>query len=279
MSEHPVVACYRGLESAGAVQLGAQLARALGEPLVLAAAYPYEPACLSARALPAEDNARRASAAHAALHRARTFAGAGIEVREEVVPADGIAHTLVALARGVDAGMIVVGRDTTGHVMRSLLARAPCLIAVAAQSIPQARTDPLTRIGVAYDGSRTAQCALLAAAQLALAVDARLVLLTAGPTREQAAAWLHVARLSVQTRADPESRELVGGAPAQLTAASADLDLLVCGSRGRGRALGTVLGSVSAHLVTHAQCPVLVVPPTVVGSDADRLGFISAAAA
>ena len=50
MSEHPVVACYRGRDSAAAVQLGALLAGALDEPLVLAHAYRSEPFALSARA-------------------------------------------------------------------------------------------------------------------------------------------------------------------------------------------------------------------------------------
>lgn len=36
-------------------------------------------------------------------------------------------------------------------------------------------------------------------------------------------------------------------------------DLIVVGSRGRGPATSAVLGSVSAHLVDHAACPVLVV--------------------
>lgn len=80
MSEHPVVACYGGLDSADAVALGAQLARALGQPLILARAYSYDPVSLSARATRSPDNARRASAATTALRRARAFAGTDIEV-------------------------------------------------------------------------------------------------------------------------------------------------------------------------------------------------------
>ena len=50
MTEHPVIACYRGLDSADAVGLGAILARALDEPLVLACAYDYEAVGFSAGA-------------------------------------------------------------------------------------------------------------------------------------------------------------------------------------------------------------------------------------
>ena len=39
-------------------------------------------------------------------------------------------------------------------------------------------------------------------------------------------------------------------------------DLLVVGSRGRGAARSTVLGSVALHCVTHAHCPVVVVHPS-----------------
>lgn len=42
-------------------------------------------------------------------------------------------------------------------------------------------------------------------------------------------------------------------------AAESFVDLIVVGSRGRGPVASAVLGSVSAHLVDHARCPVLVV--------------------
>ena len=143
MSEHPVIAGYRGLDSADAVGLGALLARALGEPLVLASAYRYEPAALSARALPAPDNARRAEAAAIALQRARDFAGPGIDVREAVIPSAGTTDALIALARDRDACMLVLGRDTHGRVTRSLIPRAPCPVAVAPLSVPLPRAARL----------------------------------------------------------------------------------------------------------------------------------------
>lgn len=277
MSAHPVVACYRGLDSADAVQLGALLAGALDESLVLATAYRYEPVGLSARAQPT-DNIRRADAAQAALRRARAFAGKDVEIREEVVPATGIATALTALARDVDACLLVLGRDTRGKITRSLVPRAPCPVAVAPLSVPLPRLGPPERIGIAYDGSPTAQWALVAATQLAVSTGARLVLLAVGPTSEHAATWLHVAQLSLGRKVDHETRALVGEPARTLAQESADLDLLICGSRGRGRPLSTILGSVSAHLVEHAECPVIVVPPGVWRSDSGPLGISSAAA-
>jgi nucleotide-binding universal stress UspA family protein len=56
--------------------------------------------------------------------------------------------------------------------------------------------------------------------------------------------------------------EILSGDPAEaLAAASADVGLLVCGSRGYGPIRTLVLGGTSHALVRKAACPVLVVPP------------------
>jgi nucleotide-binding universal stress UspA family protein len=264
MSEYPIVACYRGLDSAPAVRLGAQLALALHEPLVLAGAYRYDPVALSARPLPDGENELRAAAAQSALRQAYAFIPAGIDVRERVVPAAGIAGALVELARDVDACALALGRDTHSDVMRSLVPRAPCPVAVAPLSVLAPQAERLQRIGVACDGSKTAYWALVAAMHLAQEAGARLVLLAAGATRARADTLLQAARLSLDAGREPpeppEPQPLVGDAAAALTHASNDLDLLVCGSRGHHRPLAAILGSVSLQLVGHARCPVLVVP-------------------
>ena len=56
------------------------------------------------------------------------------------------------------------------------------------------------------------------------------------------------------------SSEVLEGHPALVLLEQAkDADLLVVGSRGHGEFTGMLIGSVSEHCVTHADCPVVVV--------------------
>lgn len=60
--------------------------------------------------------------------------------------------------------------------------------------------------------------------------------------------------------AQVEKRSVRGHAAKVLAEASEGAQLVVVGSRGHGGFAGMLLGSVSQHVVTHARCPVIVMP-------------------
>jgi nucleotide-binding universal stress UspA family protein len=86
------------------------------------------------------------------------------------------------------------------------------------------------------------------------------------PDPEQVAEARHVVERAIADL-DPElgaSPWIAGGPAGEAILAVAEeigADLIVTGSRGRGRLARAVLGSVSTHLVQNAGCDVLVVHP------------------
>lgn len=67
--------------------------------------------------------------------------------------------------------------------------------------------------------------------------------------------------------AQVETQYWLGSPAAQLVDASKQADLVVVGSRGRGRVLAGILGSTSYAVAAHARCPVVVVRGPVESSD------------
>lgn len=84
------------------------------------------------------------------------------------------------------------------------------------------------------------------------------------PSRELHASVV-LARAAVHAPADVAEVVVVGDAAEHLVRASRHADLLVIGTRGLGKVAGAVLGSVAAHCLRHATCPVVVIPPHAVG--------------
>lgn len=69
-----------------------------------------------------------------------------------------------------------------------------------------------------------------------------------------------VVREALGESAQVAERTALGHPGEVLVRMSRGASLLVVGSRGRGGFTGMLLGSVSQHCVTHARCPVLVMP-------------------
>lgn len=142
------------------------------------------------------------------------------------------------------------------------------------------------------DGSADSQAALGVAARLAERLEARLVLahvaelalapyaamgrigvtgiaprpmtLATRHEQEEAGARL-LAQLAAERGLGHAEQRVVVGFPAERLADLADeedAELIVVGSRGRGRFQAALLGSVSNSLAGVARCPVLIVPPS-----------------
>jgi nucleotide-binding universal stress UspA family protein len=137
---------------------------------------------------------------------------------------------------------------------------------------------------VGVDGSTGSHRALEWAAREAAAHQSALTVLTVHPVA--AGFWTGIpiiypadapetsrARQAAEEATDKVLTELTGGRPATVTVravsgviadellkASRDADLLVVGSRGGGGFSALALGSVSSQVVSHAACPVAVVP-------------------
>ena len=276
-ADHPVVACYSGPDSASAVQLGAVLPAAVGQPLVVASAYRHEPLALSPSGLEEPEDERRFDAALARVERAGHLVPAAVEFHERVLPAEGVPEALADLARELDACALVLGRDLNGSVTRTVLQHAPCPLAVSPYSVPVPREEPLRRIGVAYDASPAARFALAAAMHLAGEPGARVEVIVIGPGIERGQDDIDAAVASGPAGLAVGALRLEGDPGARLIEASDGLDLLLCGSHGRGRVMSALLGSVSARLVEAAHCPVLVVPPLIRRRSGAPLGLTTAA--
>lgn len=145
---------------------------------------------------------------------------------------------------------------------------------------PAQTTKPRVVVGV--DGSEGSRAALAFAAQEARLRGARLEVVVAWqypvlttmpafgvlpPVDEMASEARQGLEQLIRDEgldADPELEVVPvvaqGPAAAALLDASKDADLLVVGSRGHGGFTGLLLGSVSQACVTHAICPVVVVP-------------------
>lgn len=224
----------------------------------------------------------------------RPFAVAREQLADAELTTRGIAHpspaqVLTAIADDEDVAVIVigsahrseVGRTLLGSVGQSLAHGVSRPIAIAPRGYVDAAADKLDRVAVAYDGSPESAVALETAAAIALRSGAELTILTVAdyPRYTRAAAWSLLTEGEIHDRERAHGQELVDAAIAglpegvtaagrvltgdparELTAASADYDLIVAGSRSFGPVRRVLLGSTTRRLLGEASCPVLVMP-------------------
>ena len=218
------------------------------------------------------------------------------ELRDQGVDADcrslagtSAARALHEAAEEFGAALVVVGSTERGGIGRvlpgstaqRLMHGAPCSIAVVPRSWQ--RGGGLRTIGVGYIDTAEGRNALENAVALARHSGAKLRVLSAAkersltetygggdaltpPTRyEDLASTLRVsaeqaveAATSGMSDLEIEADVSVGDPADFLIAASEQLDLLICGSRGYGPARAVLFGGVSRRVMSEARCPVIV---------------------
>ncbi len=175
-------------------------------------------------------------------------------------------------------GRVMLGDDT-----RAALNGAPCAVAIAARGFAEHPT-PITRVGVAYNGSPESKAALALAQELAKNTRATVHALevVAVPSLAYAGTippaigdvidvMLQEADIRMKELPGVEGHAVYGLAGEELAAFGDRLDLLVVGSRGYGPVKRLVLGSTSEYLERHARCSLLVLPRVGAGPAEDSM--------
>jgi nucleotide-binding universal stress UspA family protein len=266
-----------------ALELAKLLSQATGAPVDLVSVFPYLPLADPS----GEELTRVREEARTILRELANTSG--LEAADvEVVPGHAPAQALQRLSEQEDTGLLVVGsthrgaigRVLPGAVGERLLTGAACPVALAPRGYAEEPPTRLLRVGVAYDGSEEADGALELARVLvrAAAADLRIISVFEPMTfgaiatgRTGGASVNELLRAELRSALDeaiagasgagaPEGRFLEGSAAELLAAESAELDLLVTGSRRYGPRMAVLLGGTTHALMRSAACPLLVVP-------------------
>ncbi len=294
--------------SADAIAFGSRMAKASGADVVVANAYPY-----SNTPSRASNAAYRNALREDALITVRNLRSKLEGIPEEratvqIAPDTSPARALHRIAHAEGAALLVIGSTHTGRAGRvlpgstgeRLLHGSPCSVAVVPKADREHAGEALLRIGVAYNESEEAKAAVAAAASLARALGAELELIGVVSTEyfatpalmdaEGMSVMRHESERHVQESMDGAIASLPEGVTAHaqrftgdpvelITARSADLDVLVIGSRGYGPAHSVLVGGVSGRVMRSAQCPVIVVPRGIEASLENLFGGSAAAVA
>jgi nucleotide-binding universal stress UspA family protein len=270
---------------AAPVGLGKTLARLTTRRLALLHAYPYEPLALPAQEY--EETLR--TEATEGLERIAASLREELDVTVLTAPRVSVARALQEAAEAMNAVALVVGSSRRGRlglvlpgsVGERLLGGAPCPVGITPND-GEPVDEGFEPIGVAFDDRAESREALEVAIELARAAGAKLTTYTVFEPVDTAPAlvtpgWVvpevyvddrHAqAEAGVRAARDRVPDDLLAGAellmgdPADLLGeVTAELDLMVCGSRGYGPLRAVLLGSVSGRLARTAECPLLITP-------------------
>ena len=273
-------------EGRDAAVLGAALARATGGDLMLIAVI-ADPIVVPPIGM-SWKNLRKEAHEGLAEIRDDVMPGARIAVRTDL----SVARALRRVVAREHCDLLVVGSSPKaaegsvriGKRVRQLIGYASCPLAIAPRGIHSKTEVPLKRVGVGYDGGADSASALSVAASISVAAGAELRVCGVVDDRAKSALWspvrdtrelvevddlvrseqdlLRERAVAAAHALDPSARvEIRRGRPADaLLELSADIDLLVIGSRRWGAVARLLLGSTGESLAYHATCPILIVP-------------------
>ena len=142
----------------------------------------------------------------------------------------------------------VLGSTTEGVIRR---AKCPVLVTDRAEA-------RIEHVVVAYDGSSHAKQALHLAAHLGESWGGRYVVVSVSESR--ADKWLEEAKSYMAAHSIEVDYEARDGDPREAVlecCREKQADLLVMGGYGHSKVREMLLGSTTAHLINHAECPVL----------------------
>jgi nucleotide-binding universal stress UspA family protein len=266
MSDRRIVVGVNGTESAlRAARWGAEEADNRHLPLLLVHAYGVPDAFFGEAAPPRDWYEATHAQSRAWLAEAREAAVRARPMVEVATESSSDLPLRVLLARSAVARMMVIGSASRGllgdlvlgAIAPPLAAHSHCPVAVVRGREP----GPGEPVVVGIDGSASADIALELAFEEALLRGVELVALHAVLAEEDliddpSAAVIAWREKYPDVRVDPVT---VRDDPRkQLLAWSERAQLVVVGSRGRGRFTGWLLGSTSQALIHHAGCPVVV---------------------
>ena len=212
------------------------------------------------------------------LERERAAADVNAELISIVAMSPGRGLHLQAEEQGADLLVVgscshgVFGRAMLGDDTRAALNGAPCAVAIASRGYAEHPT-PITKVGVAYNGSPESERALAMARELAAPTKASLHALEVIAITTYAYTglvppaigegldmMLREANDRLKALPDVEGRAVYGLTGEELAAFGDEVDILVAGSRGYGPVRRLVLGSTADYLERHARCSLLVLP-------------------
>jgi len=286
--EHVGAAVDSYPEGRDAVALGAALAAAAGAELMLLAVEPDLPLII-----PGLDRKRVRQETEATLR--EITAALAPDARHKIDVDLSTPRGLHRLVRDERRDLLVLGSTrhgnegevSIGRLTRQLISDLQCALAIAPRGLAASDGPTFATVGVGCDGGPESLAALGIAAVLAEGAGARLIVRGTVDDRIPTLGWPNVWMNAVEDSweemvadeertlheridaalaalGDLEQRSEVQvdrGRPADsLVGLSADVDLLVIGSRRWGPLARLLLGGTGEALVHGARCPLLIVP-------------------